>query len=77
MPSTIGSLAAAVSTRRLWRWRTVSSSSPTAYCLLRDRQPSQDLGATYLDERDAARTERYHIHRLEQLGFTVALSPAA
>jgi transposase len=48
-----------------------------AYCLLRDHRPYQDLGATYLDERDAARTERYHIHRLEQLGFAVALSPAA
>ena len=49
----------------------------SASCLLRDHQPYQDLGATSLDERDAARTERSHIHRLEQLGFTVALSPGA
>ena len=48
-----------------------------AYCLLRDQQPYSDLGPTYLDQRDAARTERYHIHRLEQLGYSVALSPAA
>jgi transposase len=48
-----------------------------AYSLLRDQQPYCDLGPTYLDQRDAARTERYHIHRLEQLGYSVALSPAA
>ena len=48
-----------------------------AYCLLRDGQPYSDLGPTYLDERDAARTERYHIHRLQQLGYSVALTPAA
>jgi hypothetical protein len=48
-----------------------------AYCLLRDQQPYRDLGPTYLDQRDAARTERYLIHRLEQLGYAVALSPAA
>jgi transposase len=48
-----------------------------AYCVLRDGQPYRDLGATSLDERDAARTERYHIHRLEQLGYSVALTPAA
>ncbi len=48
-----------------------------ASCLLRDREPYRDLGATYLDERDAARTERSHIHRLEQLGYSVALTPAA
>jgi hypothetical protein len=47
-----------------------------ASCLLRDHRPYQDLGATYLDERDATRTERYHIPRLEQLGYAVALSPA-
>jgi transposase len=48
-----------------------------AYCLLRDQAPYRDLGPTYLDERDAARTERYHIRQLGQLGYSVALSPAA
>jgi transposase len=48
-----------------------------AYSLLRDQQSYSDLGPTYLDQRDAARTERKHVHRLEQLGYSVALSPAA
>jgi hypothetical protein len=48
-----------------------------AYCLLRDQQPYRDLGPTSLDERDAARTGGYHVRRLEQLGYSVALSPAA
>jgi transposase len=48
-----------------------------AYCLLRDQAPYRDLGPTYLDERATARTERSHVRRLEQLGSTVTLSPAA
>jgi transposase len=48
-----------------------------AYRLLRDQAPYRDLGPTYLDERDAARAERYHVRRLEQLGYSVTLSPAA
>jgi transposase len=48
-----------------------------AYCLLRDQRPYRDLGADYFDQRDAARLERHHTARLEQLGYTVTLTPTA
>ena len=48
-----------------------------AYCLLRDHQPYTDLGTDYLEQRDAARVERHHIQRLQQLGYTVTLTPLA
>ncbi len=46
-----------------------------AYHVLRDKQPYNDLGADYFDKLDAARIERHHVRRLEQLGFTVTLAP--
>lgn len=46
------------------------------YYMLRNRQPYKDLGPNYFDRLDATRVERYHVRRLEQLGFTVALAPA-
>jgi transposase len=45
------------------------------YCMLRDRQPYHELGAAYFDTLDIARVERHHVHRLEQLGYTVTLQP--
>lgn len=45
------------------------------YCMLRDKRPYVDLGPNYFDTLDAARVERYHVRRLEQLGFNVALTP--
>jgi transposase len=50
------------------------------YHLLRDGRPYDDLGADYFEQRDAARLERYHVRRLEQLGYLVTLrtpAPAA
>jgi transposase len=47
------------------------------YYVLRDKRPYTDLGAGYFDQLDAARIERYHVQRLEQLGFTVTLTPQA
>jgi transposase len=47
------------------------------YYVLRDKRPYTDLGADYFDQLDAARLERYHVQRLEQLGFTVTLTPQA
>ena len=47
------------------------------YHVLRKRQPHTELGADYLDRLDAARIERHHVRRLEQLGYTVTLSPIA
>ena len=45
------------------------------YHILRTKKPYTDLGAAYFDQRDRGRIERHHIHRLEQLGYTVALIP--
>jgi transposase len=43
------------------------------YHVLRDKQPYRDLGEDYFDRLDTERVQRYHIHRLEQLGYTVTL----
>lgn len=45
------------------------------YCMVRDRQPYRERGAAYFDTLDSARIERHHVHRLEQLGYTVTLQP--
>ena len=46
------------------------------YHVLRNRRPYQELGASYFDTLDTARLERHHVHRLEQLGYTVQLTPS-
>lgn len=45
------------------------------YHLLQEKRPYMGLGADYFDKLDTARIERHHIHRLEQLGYTVTLTP--
>jgi transposase len=45
------------------------------YHMLRDHRPYADLGADYFDRLDAARLEHHHVRRLEQLGYTVTLTP--
>ena len=45
------------------------------YHLWRDKQRYRDLGAEYFDQLDRTRVERHHVQRLEQLGFTVTLTP--
>ena len=45
------------------------------YHVLRERRPYRELGADSFDRLDAARLERHHVHRLEQLGSTVTLTP--
>ena len=47
------------------------------YHMLRDQRPYADLGPDYFDQLDAARLQRHHVRRLEQLGFTVTLEPQA
>ena len=47
------------------------------YHVLKDRQAYAELGTDYLDRLDAVRIERHHVRRLEQLGYTVNLSPIA
>jgi transposase len=46
------------------------------YHMLRDQRPSTDLGGDYFTRLDAVRLERHHVRRLEQLGYTVTLTPA-
>jgi transposase len=48
-----------------------------AYHLLRDGTGYHDLGPRYFDERDRRAVERRLVHRLEGLGDTVSLHPAA
>ena len=46
-----------------------------AYHILTTREPYRDLGANYFDERDRQAVERRLVHRLEALGYSVALQP--
>ncbi len=46
------------------------------YHLLTEGGRYQDLGPLYFDERDRQRVERRLVHRLEALGYSVALEPA-
>ncbi len=45
------------------------------YHVLLEKQPYTDLGVDYLDKLDTTRIERHHVRRLEQLGYTVTLTP--
>ncbi len=48
-----------------------------AYYLLTRQADYQDLGAHYFDQRDPHAVERRLVRRLEALGYTVSLNPAA
>jgi transposase len=43
------------------------------YHVLKHKQPYQDLGSNYFDERDRTMGARQSVRRLEQLGYTVTL----
>lgn len=45
----------------------------TAYYMLRNGTPYQDLGEAYFDERDKQATVRRTVQRLERLGYRVTL----
>jgi transposase len=66
--------------RRRGKYKAVMAVAHTLlviiYHLLRDHKPYADLGPEYFDRLDQARVERHHVQRLEQLGYTVTLSPA-
>ena len=47
------------------------------YMMLTRRQPYQDLGAAYVDQREQHRVERRLVQRLERVGYTVSLQPQA
>lgn len=44
--------------------------------MLRDGKPYSDLGPDYFERLEATQIERYHVRRLEQLGYAVTLTPA-
>jgi hypothetical protein len=46
------------------------------YYLLTRQTVYQDLGVSYLDQRDRQAVERRAVRRLESLGYTVSLAPA-
>lgn len=45
------------------------------YHMLRDQRAYHDLGADYFERIDTTRLQRHHVRRLEQLGYTVTLTP--
>ena len=47
-----------------------------AYYLLARQTTYQELGALYLDRRDAERATRRYVHLLERLGHQVTLEPS-
>ena len=47
------------------------------YHVLLTRQPYKELGIDYFNELDTTRIQRHHVRRLEQLGYTVTLTPLA
>jgi transposase len=44
--------------------------------MLRDGKPYSDLGPDYFERLEATQIERYHVRRLEQLGYAATLTPA-
>jgi transposase len=65
--------------RRLGKKKAVVAVSHSVlviiYHVLQSKTPYTDLGADYFDKLDAARIERQHVRRLEQLGYHVTLTP--
>jgi hypothetical protein len=47
------------------------------YHVLKTGKPYLELGVNYFDQLDAARMERHHVRRLEQLGYRVTLDRLA
>jgi transposase len=47
------------------------------YHVLKEQKPYEELGSDYFDRLDTQQTQRYLVRRLEQLGYTVELAPAA
>jgi transposase len=45
-----------------------------AYHMLRNHQPYADLGPDHFLKMDPERTKRFHVRRLEQLGYSVTLT---
>lgn len=46
------------------------------YHILKEKKPYEELGEDYFDRLDTQQVQRYHVRRLEQLGYTVSLAAA-
>jgi transposase len=56
-------------------WAVAHSIIVIIYHILSAKQAYQDLGEEYFERLEAPRLERHHVRRLEQLGYTVTLTP--
>jgi transposase len=56
-------------------WAVAHSIIVIIYHILSTKQSYQDLGEDYFHRLEAPRLERHHVRQLEQLGYTVTLSP--
>jgi transposase len=65
--------------RRLGRKKAIVALAHSVlviiYHVLRTKQPYTELGADYFDQLNTERLQQHHIRRLEQLGFSVTLTP--
>lgn len=65
--------------RRLGRKKAVVAVAHSLlviiYHVLRTKKPYAELGSDYFDKLDMTRLQQHHIRHLEQLGFTVTLTP--
>jgi transposase len=68
-------------TRRRGRKRAMVALGHTllviVYHVVRTGQPYRELGANYFDEHDRQHVQRTLVRRLERLGYSVSLQPAA
>lgn len=46
------------------------------YHMLKTKQAYQELGGNYLDRIQKESLQRYHVKKLQNLGFTVSIEPS-
>lgn len=65
--------------RRLGKKRVIIAVAHTllviVYHVLKEKKPHEELGADYFEKLDTTRLQQHHVQRLEQLGYTVTLTP--
>ena len=54
-------------------WLLANSILVMAYHMIQRKQPYQELGGNYLDQRDAQKVTNRLVGRLEKLAYTVSL----
>ena len=56
-------------------WAVAHSIMVIIYHILTTKQSYQDLGPDYFERLETPRLQHHHVRQLEQLGYTVTLSP--